>query len=306
MIYDQITNMLNIGIVVLDCDFKVYYWNRWMELHSGIYSEEIVGTSIFNRFPKLNNPNFLRNYKSVLTFGNFCFFSKKSDRYLFPMRPESSFKSSFEHMQQSCTMGPLRDENNMIKFVFISVQDITDVRSYEQRLIELNTRDGLTGVFNRRFLEEKLEDEFDRCKRYSKDLSLIMFDIDFFKKVNDIYGHQCGDFILKSLSSLVASRIRRNDYLARYGGEEFCCILPETNCPSAALVAEGLRGMVEKEVFQYKEKTLKISISLGVAALEKGIDSVDMLMQLADSALYSAKRTGRNRVVSAVSRRKAT
>ena len=125
-------------------------------------------------------------------------------------------------------MGPLRDEKNNITHLFIYVQDMTEVAMYENKLVEMNQRDGLTGIYNRRFLESKLEEEFNRHKRYGGVYSIIIFDIDHFKDVNDSFGHQCGDFIIKSMTARVSSLIRNVDYLARYGGEEFCCVLPET------------------------------------------------------------------------------
>jgi diguanylate cyclase (GGDEF)-like protein len=199
-------------------------------------------------------------------------------------------------MQQSCTVGPLRDENNRISYIYITVQDVTEIAAYEQKLINLNTRDGLTGIFNRRYLETKLEEEFDRHIRYNRPLSLIMLDIDHFKKVNDTYGHQAGDHILRSLASLIDERIRTVDVVARYGGEEFCCLLPETTAESALALAEFLRMGVEAEIFHFKDKSIKITISQGVSDLSDGMDSAEMLLKRADDGLYEAKRRGRNKV----------
>jgi diguanylate cyclase (GGDEF)-like protein len=297
MILNQIFDSINMGLVILDHDLKVYQWNRWMEVHSGIEAEKVSGASIFETYPHLKkNPTFNRSCKSVLSFGNFCFFSQKLHHYLFPFKSTSYFDSSFEYMQQSCAMGPLRDENNEIKYIFISVQDVTEVAVYEHKLVEMNMKDGLTGVYNRRFMEIKLNEEFNRCKRYGGDFSLIMFDIDFFKKVNDVYGHQCGDHILKAVSSQVASVIRNVDFIARYGGEEFCCMLPETKLESAVYVAERFRSAVEELHNEFKGKTVNVTISLGVSCLTDEIDSAELLLEKADDALYRAKEGGRNRV----------
>lgn len=96
-------------------------------------------------------------------------------------------------------MGPLRDDNNVIRYAYIMVQDVTDIAAYEQKLLEMSIRDGLTGVYNRRYFETRLEEEFERHKRYTRPFSIIMQDIDHFKKVNDTYGHPCGDYIFKSI-----------------------------------------------------------------------------------------------------------
>jgi len=297
MIFAQIFDMVNVGIVILDKELKVYKWNRWMEIHSKISAQEIIGVTIFDFFPEMKNPRFLRNVKSVLTFGNFAFFSQKLHKYIFPFKASNSQGTNFIHMRQSCTMGPLRDENNRIQYVYIMVQDVTDVAAYEQKLIEMSIKDGLTGVYNRRFLESRLAEEFERHKRYLRPLSIIMQDIDFFKGINDTYSHPCGDYILKTFASLIGSTIRKVDIFARYGGEEFCCVLPETGLESATKLAEHLRRKVEDEIFRFNETEIKITVSQGVAELKKETVSAEELLRRADDALYEAKETGRNKVV---------
>ncbi len=272
MIFDQIFQMVNMGIVVLESDLKVHHWNRWMALHSGISEEQIVGKPILDVYPNLNTPRFLRSCRSVLTFGNLSFFSQKLHRYLFPFKPVNSFGDEFEYMQQSCTLGPIRDESNAIRHLYITVQDVTEVVAYEQRLLEMNMQDGLTGTYNRRFLEIYLDKEFEKYKRYCRELSLIMIDIDFFKVVNDRHGHQCGDFILKSIAGDINGAIRKADFLARYGGEEFCCLLPETALDQALAVAERVRESVAEQVYSFLGTEHKVTISLGVSELRDEID----------------------------------
>jgi diguanylate cyclase (GGDEF)-like protein len=195
-------------------------------------------------------------------------------------------------------MGQLRDENNVIKYLYIAVQDVTELVAYEQRLIEKNVKDSLTETYNRRFLEECLNREFEKYKRYSRSLSLIMLDIDFFKHVNDMHGHQCGDFILKSVASKTASVIRKVDILARYGGEEFCCLLPESTLNEALDVAERIRTTIAERPFVFRDISVQVTVSLGASELRADIHSAEMLLKLADEALYEAKRGGRNKVVS--------
>ncbi len=300
MIVSQIFDMLDAGIVILDRDLVVFKWNRWMSTHSKISSEEIVGKPLFEFYPELNKSWFLRNCKSVLTFGNFAFISQKLHKYCFPFKSYyNTLGYRFDYMQQSCTVGPLRDENNEITYIYITVQDVTEIVAYEQKLIEMNIKDGLTGVYNRRFFEPRLEEEFQRHRRYNRALSLIMLDIDHFKRINDNYGHQAGDFILKALTALVEKKIRIVDIFARYGGEEFCCLLPETSIDSAKVVAENIRKQVQDELFQFKDMEIKLTVSQGVAALSKDIENAESLLKKADDALYSAKNTGRNKVVTA-------
>lgn len=297
MIFHQIFDMVNVGIVIIDKDLNVYKWNRWMEIHSGIKADDIIGDSILKRYPNLDNKWFLRSCKSVLAFGNFSFFSQKLHEYCFPFKPINTVNNMFKHMQQNCTMGPLRDKNNKIEYLYIMVQDVTEIAAYENRLVEMSSRDGLTGVYNRKFFQSKLREEFERYKRYKTPFSLIMQDIDFFKNVNDTYGHLAGDFVLKKFASTILSRIRGADIIARYGGEEFCCLLPETSIESAYTLAEHIRTKIEEMTFTYEEASMQITVSQGVATLHEKMESADQMLKLTDDALYEAKKTGRNKVV---------
>ncbi|MFC1523844.1 PAS domain-containing protein [Thermodesulfobacteriota bacterium] len=135
-IFSQIIEMIDLGLVILDDKMRVRFWNRWLESHSDISREDISGKSILECFPHLDNPKFRRNFKAVFAFGNFYFFSKKFHDYLFPFKPDSSFISEVKNMQQSCTMGPLRDDKNDIRFVFISIKDVTEATIFEKKLTD--------------------------------------------------------------------------------------------------------------------------------------------------------------------------
>lgn len=297
MIFSQIFDMVDIGIAILDKDCNVHKWNRWLEARSRIPAEKIIGRSIFEFFPEVNKPWFHRNFKAVKSFGNFTFFSQKLHRYFFPFKAPHIFDSNFEYMQQSCTMGPIRDENNAIEYVYVMVQDVTEIAAYEKKLVELNTEDGLTGIYNRRYLEKKLEEEFARHQRYSRAFSVVMLDIDFFKKINDTHGHQCGDFVLREFAKTISAHIRKVDIFARYGGEEFCLLLPETPGDAAMLLAENLRDVIENSVYRNGGKDIRFTVSQGVAELSDAMECPKKLLTQADEALYEAKKNGRNKVV---------
>ena len=163
--------------------------------------------------------------------------------------------------------------------------------------LELASRtDALTGLYNRRHVLEKIEEERIRFQRNTRPFSIVICDIDFFKKVNDVYGHDCGDAVLKSLASLMNKHIRKQDCLARWGGEEFLLLLPETNAAGASVLAEKLRKRVEEYEFAYAGLKLPITMTFGVAEYisEYGIDAC---IVGADSALYKGKNSGRNCVV---------
>jgi len=158
------------------------------------------------------------------------------------------------------------------------------------------SRDPLTGAYNRKFFFDKLKDELERSKRYRRPMSLVLFDIDNFKKINDKYGHPFGDKVLKEVSSLVMSKGRSTDYFARVGGEEFAIILPETDIRGAEKVCERLRKAIEELKFKADGEDVNVTVSFGVAQA-KDTDTVDSLYERADRALYMAKRSGKNRVV---------
>ena len=163
--------------------------------------------------------------------------------------------------------------------------------------------DSLTGAFNRRYLDRRLNEEALIERRYGRPLSVMMIDIDHFKQINDTHGHQAGDQVLKALSGVVAKGLRETDVLARYGGEEFLVIAPQTLIAGAAELAERLRQDIEAHPFTFSEgnrlRQINVTISIGVAALGNGIDNSDKLVHAADESLYRAKQGGRNRVVCA-------
>lgn len=158
--------------------------------------------------------------------------------------------------------------------------------------------DPLTRIYNKGYLLEALEAEFKRAKALHTDFSLVFFDLDHFKKINDTYGHDAGDYVLKELTSLIkSSQLRPKDVFARYGGEEFVILLGNTNIKAGTELAERIRSAVEAHAFIYEGKRLPVTTSIGVAELRAGIESAQTLIKAADQALYSAKSSGRNRVV---------
>jgi len=165
----------------------------------------------------------------------------------------------------------------------------------KSRLYELSITDGLTKLFVHRYFQIALENEIKRAKRYGKSVSLILFDIDHFKKFNDTYGHQMGDIVLSYTALLIKETIRSIDIPARYGGEEFTIILPETDTNAAFEVAERVRKRVEAYDYPGQEKPVKVTISLGIASFPKHSQERLDLIKKADQALYASKKGGRNR-----------
>lgn len=169
---------------------------------------------------------------------------------------------------------------------------------YHEEIYRLTIIDGLTQIHNHRYLAEFLDREVARAQRHERPLSVLMFDLDKFKTINDQFGHLCGDYVLRELSNRIRHSVRREDLFARYGGEEFTLVLVETNLEQALEVAERLRQGVADKPFWFESMPVPVTVSLGVATLDHANPvSAEQLLKTADENLYKAKRGGRNRVV---------
>jgi diguanylate cyclase (GGDEF)-like protein len=191
---------------------------------------------------------------------------------------------------------PLQEKKNRLGSVYF-IQDISKQKEMIQTLHDIASYDSLTEIYNRRRLMEELEKELHHMKRYGQCISVLMIDIDHFKLVNDQYGHQAGDEVLKTLAAVCKERIRQTDTIGRYGGEEFLAVLPETNEEHALFVAEGIRNSIAEQDFRSNGSVINITVSIGVRTVYgyEENQSVDSVIAGADRALYHAKNNGRNR-----------
>ncbi len=164
------------------------------------------------------------------------------------------------------------------------------------QLAEVARADPLTGLLNRRGFLEEASTEVQRFYRSGRTFSLVLGDVDHFKRFNDNYGHACGDYVLKRVSNILTERLRDVDRVARWGGEEFILLLPETDTEGAAVVAEKLREAVEQNLVAFDDQRLSITMTFGIAAFRKG-ESLDACIARADTALYHGKENGRNKVM---------
>jgi diguanylate cyclase (GGDEF)-like protein len=179
-----------------------------------------------------------------------------------------------------------------------TIKDIQQNYMLEQKAI----RDPLTGIYNRRYLERRLEEELKRCKRYNFSLSLLKLDVDQFKQINDTYGHQVGDIVLKNIAQVLVVLARETDFVARYGGEQIVIVLPNTPISAAALMAERCRDQVQKNIIissnESGGKTIDdITVSIGVSSRLDEKSDMQKLIEHADMALNKAKERGRDQVV---------
>ncbi|ABV38080.1 diguanylate cyclase [Shewanella sediminis HAW-EB3] len=195
-------------------------------------------------------------------------------------------------------------------FVFVvcslSLRTTRDIMQ-NYALKQENITDSLMGIFNRRYLDRRLKDETERALNYSQPLSIFLIDIDHFKQVNDNYGHQVGDLVLKNIAQLIKHSLRESDVLARFGGEEFVVILPRTKDSTSYTLAERLRHVVEDFQLTLPEESdkdslsISVTVSIGVAGLNAQCKDCQCLIENADRALYQAKRNGRNQVITSKS-----
>lgn len=295
---------VEVGLVVLDLDFKVQAWNGFMENHSGITASKIRNQSIFEIFPDIPQGWLTRKVDAVALLNTRAFISWEQRPYLFRFRSTRPITGTEAYMFQNLTISPLAGSTGQVEKICIMVYDVTDIatgkRALEranEQLAKLSMTDRLTGLLNRGTWENLVDAEFERFRRYGHITSLVMFDIDFFKKVNDNHGHLAGDEVIKHTAATAKSSLRQSDSIGRYGGEEFGIILPETDAKGARIICERIRESIEKSVVQTRVAPINYTISVGISQLTGSVENHMSWMQQADEALYTAKKSGRNCVV---------
>jgi diguanylate cyclase len=299
---DFIVDRAHVGIFVVNRDQEVVLWNQFMEIHSGRKAAEIVGKNLFDAFPELPRKWLERKVESVFILKNFSFTSWEQRPYLFRFDHNRPVTGGVDCMRQDCTLMPVKNAAGEVQYVCFTLFDVTDASIYQLQLQELTQQlkdasdhDGLTKLYNRRFIEETLDKEFSRARRYGHNLSLILTDIDFFKKVNDTHGHLAGDEVLRVIAQRLKACLRGSDILGRYGGEEFMIVLPETDSRGAAILAERLRQAVAQQPVPVEETSLSVTVSLGITQLRPATTNYEELIGGADHGLYQSKEAGRNR-----------
>ncbi len=293
---------IDTGLMVLDRAYKVKLWNAFMENHSGVTSANIIGKPLFGVFPDLPREWLKRKIDTVFKLNNRVFCNWQQRPYLMRFDSYRPITGGAEFMYQNLSLFPLPSLTGEVGYVCLMIHDVTDIAMDElelqkanEQLKALSRTDGLTGLLNRRSWEELLEQEFSRCRRNRKASSLVMFDIDHFKQVNDNYGHPAGDEVIRSIARTLIQTKRSTDQAGRYGGEEFAVILLDTDEVEARIFCERLRRSVESLEIRHDQQTIRCTISLGVACLPEDADNCKEWIEAADRALYHAKESGRNR-----------
>lgn len=218
----------------------------------------------------------------------------------FPFVEQQNVKAGGERAWVSWAVRPLTAPDGAVQEIMFVGMDLTARKAMEARLREMATIDPLTGVANRRHFLDKAEAEVQRARRYGHPLSLVLIDLDHFKRVNDTHGHHVGDEALQHLCRVLGGLLRDVDLLGRIGGEEFAALLPETDLERAGQVAERMRAGLEAAPLEHPQAgSVRLTLSAGVAGLAPGAETIDAVLQKADAAMYAAKSAGRNRVSAA-------
>ena len=303
---DVVTNLLTVGLVVVDRRFNVVMWNKFMELNSNVRAEDILGKNMFDAFPELNRNWLEKKIKSCIVLKTASHSSWQQRPYLFRFKASTMMAQENEFMYQDASIFPVKEYSGLVEGACIAIHDVTELAE-AKRLLDLsldqaidleesNQRDALTGVYNRRYFDEQITQEILIARRHNRPLALAMIDVDHFKSVNDTHGHAVGDQVLKALSAKLSSMLRGYDSLCRYGGEEFGLILPQISLEHAGGLLERLRKAVAGMVVETPDGAqVSITISVGVGPLRDGMTPGSMV-KIADDLLFQSKREGRDRV----------
>ena len=292
---------IDVGIIVIDRDYGIQVWNSFMENHSGLCPENVRGKNLVNLFPEIPQEWFKHKVESVFMLHSRAFSTWEQRPYIFRFKNYRPITGTEEYMYQNISMIPLTSLDGTVKYICITVSDVTDIALSKKELKLANLQlaqqsktDQLTQLNNRGYWEDSLMHEHKRFMRYGNKYSLVMLDIDYFKKINDTYGHQAGDKVLKTVSNILMDSVRDTDIVGRYGGEEFGVILPGNDSQGAFTFAERLRKKIDKTEIKTNENCIKITISLGIAEFKNDVESYIDHIERADRALYESKHAGRN------------
>ena len=292
---------IDVGLVVLNRNYEIGVWNSFMENHSGIDPGDAKGSVLFDLFPEVPRDWFCHKIDSVFQLHNRAFTTWEQRPYVFRFKNYRPITGTAEYMYQNITIIPLMSLTGNVDHVCILVYDVTDAATNKAQLEQANKKlevlsqtDRLTQLFNRGHWEDCLEREYKRCQRSKITSSLIMFDIDHFKKVNDTYGHQAGDEVIRVTSKALRDTLRETDVAGRYGGEEFGVILVDTNAQDAYAFAERLREKIAGIIVKYEALEINYTISIGIAEISSDIPEYTNWLERSDIALYHCKRNGRN------------
>ena len=295
-----LTDSLGIGVLMVDKECRIHRWNQWMVNKTGITSDQACGKLLTELFKDFNSPRLLSAIELCIKHKSPQLISQTLNRYVLPI--PTSIKGH-EMMQQQVSVAPLNDCNGKT-LAIISINDVTEnvaksvaLTQLARKLESQSNRDQLTGAYNRHFLWTWLEPQIKQCTRHGNALGCLMLDIDHFKSINDSYGHDVGDGVLRAFSTMLNELLRESDILVRYGGEEFVALLPHADQQSSLEIANRILDTVRtSSILPLQQGEVKCSI--GIACWTKDTPwTAEELLKEADLHLYLAKNAGRDRIV---------
>lgn len=297
---DMLQN-IDTGLVVLNRNNEIQVWNAFMENHSGILSSGVKNKCLFDIFPELPADWFKHKVESVFQLKTRAFTIWEQRPYIFKFKNYRPITGNADFMYQNISVFPLVSTTGEVSNICIIVYDVTDIATNSLALAKANKQlehlsrtDKLTGLNNRGYWEERQQQIFARFKRHQHPCSLLIFDIDHFKNINDTYGHQAGDEAIRQCAQVLLDSARDIDICGRYGGEEYVALLENTNSDGALIFAERLRKKIESLKIDYEKHSFQFTISLGICELSPQIETAQQWLELADKGLYQSKQNGRN------------
>lgn len=284
----QIVARAEDAIIVIDTSHAIVSFNEGAERMFGYEQKEVVGERLDMLLPERFQ---LQHDVMIDEFGAGAAEVRqmgRRNRQIYGRRKDGNeFVASAQIMK-------LGDKDS--RYFAAIMRDISESKKTEEELLRLAATDPLTGALNRREFAQLAEREALRSNRYHHPLSLLMLDLDYFKRLNDTYGHSAGDKVLQRFTTLCVNALRNVDIFGRWGGEEFVALLPETDIDGAAVIGERLRKLIADSVLIYHDHKINFTVSVGVAQYKDSESAIDGPLSRADSAVYDAKKAGRNRI----------
>ncbi len=292
---------IEVGIIVLNRQFEIVIWNEFMENHSGVSPSSVKGKVLFDSFPEINQHWFKRKADAVFNLNTPSYIIYEQRPYLLRFPSPRPVTGSDEFMYQNVTIFPLSSLKKTVDNICVIIYDVSNEVASKQQLALANQQlqylsqhDGMTQLYNRQYWESRFKQEYSRSQRTVKGGTLLMLDIDHFKRINDTYGHSAGDDVIRALAAILKRSIRSTDIAGRYGGEEFCVLLNDTQIDGAMYVAEKIRKRFSEQQVSHEDQIIRSTISIGIASYKNDLGTYVEWLNLADSALYEAKNAGRN------------
>lgn len=302
LVMKEVCEELPMGVFIINKERKICFWNKWLIEKTEILSEEAIGKTLEELIPSIDSKRFNWAVEGAIENSIPQVMSNTLNEYLIPIHLDNTAYDNIQHMQQQIKIIPVNSENQC--FAAVMVSDITDLVLQKQTLVKMAIRleqdsyhDPLTGAYNRRYMWDWIDRNVHLAARESFSIGCCAFDLDHFKSINDSFGHDRGDLVLKKFCEILNDSKRRSSLIVRVGGEEFISLMPMATLKDTIGYAYRVRKIINNSSIAGFDKG-KITASIGCASWEPGDPiSPEELLKKADDMLYKAKSSGRNCVM---------